>query len=393
LTWERGGPSTVAKALTSHQAQAGHRVTVLTTDQGARHGEHAVQLPAAVTVERLKVVGPDRVAYAPRFTQAVRAHLRSADIVHVHSIFTYPVHVALREAKAAGVPVVLRPCGLLHPYSLGRSRWQKSAYLALWGRRVRRCCTAWHYTSASEANQSWPQDGSPRFVVPNGVEPAEYATDCAAARERVWQNWPALAQSPYIIFLGRLHAKKRLDVLLQAFLQGVPLPYKLVVAGPDSEGIWKPLAARWLSGPAAERVLRLEMVTGQDKIHLLAGASLFALPSEHENFGVAALEALAAGTAVLLSPEVDLAEAVRRANLGYTAPVEVAAWCRQLAQVLAAPHELEAISSRAPDWVRHHFAWSQIAADLVERYRWVIGGCRDDMVSATSASPAAVNAS
>src|SRR5262249_3898598 len=146
-----------------------------------------VRLAQSVTVERLPVWGPDRVAYAPGFAPAVRSRLRTSDIVHIHSILTHPVHAALREALAAGVPVALRPCGQLHPYSLGRSRWQKQAYLALWGRMVQSACSAWHYTSEREADASWPGDDSPRFVVPNGIEPGEFATDRGKAREWVWQ--------------------------------------------------------------------------------------------------------------------------------------------------------------------------------------------------------------
>src|SRR5436190_212767 len=110
LTHERGGPSTVLQALAGQQAEAGHRVAVLTTDQGARHGERPVELHPLVAVERMRVRGPDRLAYAPGFAAAARSHARRADLVHVHSVFTYPVHAALREALRAGVPAVLRPC-------------------------------------------------------------------------------------------------------------------------------------------------------------------------------------------------------------------------------------------------------------------------------------------
>src|SRR5713226_3055135 len=237
LTWERGGPTAVVKALACHQARLGHAVTVLSTDQGARNGEKPIELPEAVALERFKVYGPDRLAFTPGFARAVRSHLRNAEIVHVHSIFTHPVHVALREARARSVPVVLRPCGLLHPYSLGRSRWLKRVYLALWGSRARQATTAWHFTSVNEARASWPGDDKPHFVIPNGVEPSEYAADRTEARESVWRDVPALQRSPYVLFLGRLHAKKRLDVLIDAFLGGAPQPFKLVVAGPDSDGL------------------------------------------------------------------------------------------------------------------------------------------------------------
>src|SRR5262249_23739144 len=161
----------------------------------------------------LPVVGPARLAYAPGFAAAVRARLRASDVVHVHSVFTNPVHVTLRAARAAGVPVVLRPCGHLHHYSLRRSAWRKRLYLALWGRRLRAACTAWHYTSAQEAAESWPWDDSPRFVLPNGIEPAAYAVDRDRAAAAVRRRWPEVGARPYVLFLGRLHPKKRLDLL------------------------------------------------------------------------------------------------------------------------------------------------------------------------------------
>ncbi len=220
FTRERGGPTAVVQALVEQQAKAGHRVVVLTTDQGARHGEKPAELHPAAEMVRLTVRGPDRLAYATGLGEATRKALGTCEVVHIHSIFTYPVHVGLREAAARGVPVVLRPCGQLHPYSLGQSRWRKRAYLTLWGGLVRRACTAWHYTSEQEAAESWPRDGSRCFVVPNGIDPDEFGIDRAEARQSVWRLWPQLNGSPYVLFLGRIHPKKRLDLLLDAFFRG-----------------------------------------------------------------------------------------------------------------------------------------------------------------------------
>src|SRR5262245_13309443 len=142
LAWERGGPSAVVRALTRYQVEAGHQVSVLTTDQGARRGEKPMDLEPLVKVHQLKVFGPDRVAYAPGFARAARGLLSDVDIVHIHSIFTNPVHVALHEARESGVPAIVRPCGQLHRYSLRRTRWPKWAYLKIWGRAVRQACRA-----------------------------------------------------------------------------------------------------------------------------------------------------------------------------------------------------------------------------------------------------------
>jgi glycosyltransferase involved in cell wall biosynthesis len=376
LTLERGGPTAVVCALVRHQLKAGHEVQLLTTDQGVRKGEHAVDCLPKAHVQRLSVVGPDRAAYSPGFRRALQRLLPRMDIVHVHSIFTYPVHAALSEAAAAGVPIVLRPCGHLHPYSLSRSPLQKRLYLLCWGRRVRRACTAWQFTSDNEEKKSWPHDSSPRFVLPNGVEPGEFALDREKARQAVCELLPKLEGAPYVLFLGRLHAKKRLDILLEAFITAAPHHYKLVVAGPDDGKLWNALTSRFLARMAnAGRVVRIGTVAGKDKAVLLSAAQLFALPSEHENFGVAALEALAAGTPVLLSPQVDFSKAVTAARLGFTAPLAVEAWRMELAKVLNDARELGEKAERAPAWVEKHFAWTRLAAALLERYRWVLAGC------------------
>src|SRR5438132_13191608 len=138
LTRDRGGPTAVVQALVRRQAEAGHSVSVLTTDQGVSNGEQSIRLSEMVDVEAVRVRGSARVAYAPEFARTAKARLRANDVMHLHSIFTYPAHVALREARKADIPAVFRPCGQLHRYSLRRSAWRKWGYLKVWGRMVRR---------------------------------------------------------------------------------------------------------------------------------------------------------------------------------------------------------------------------------------------------------------
>ncbi len=387
LTHERGGPTTVVCALTRHQAAAGHQVHVLATDQGARSGERPVELPAGVTSDRAAVRGPDRLAFAPGFSDLARRRLQQCDVVHVHSIFTYPVHIALREALAARVPAIVRPCGHLHQYSLRRSRWLKRIYLAMGGGTVRRACACWHYTSAQEALGSWPGPNHPQFILPNGIEPEEFAVDRAEALDHVARVWPALAADPYVLFLARLHPKKRLDLLLEAFRAGAPRPFKLVIAGPDECDLWQLLAERYLSDAAfAARVVRIGTVAGRDKVALLAAAALFALPSEHENFGNAALEALATGTPVLLSPHVDFAGPIGHAAACHRAPLDAASWAESFATLLTNDRVTEGARDAVREEIRQTYSWRRLTAELVDRYRWVLGGCPAN-VAALSRDP------
>jgi glycosyltransferase involved in cell wall biosynthesis len=375
LTLERGGPAASVQALARRQAAAGHAVYVLTTDQGARNGERPMPMAEGVSLHRVSVFGPDRIAFAPRFVGICREILRNADVLHAHSIFTHPVHMALREALARGVPAALKPCGQLHRYSLGRSALQKQAYLRLWGGLVRRATSLWVYTSRQEAADSWPWDDSPRVVLPNGIDPEEFAVDRQEARREAERTWPELGTSPYVLFLGRVHPKKRLDLLLEAFLAGAPPSWKLVVAGPDEANLWSNFARRFLQSPdAARRVVRLSTVTGRDKVQLFAGASWFAMPSEHENFGIAALEALAAGTPVLCSPHVDLADEVTAAGWGETLSLDLAAWTNRLASLPVDESPTDARVRGMREWVADRFSWAGLAQSLEHHYRRLIDG-------------------
>jgi glycosyltransferase involved in cell wall biosynthesis len=376
LTVERGGPSTVLDALTRHQVRAGHAVSVLTTDQGARHGERSLQLDSRVVVLRCRVAGPDRVAYAPGLRRAAQGLLRRADVLHLHSIFTYPIHAALSEAQRASVPVILRPCGLLHQYSLKRTHLAKSLYLGWKGRTISETVAAWHYTSPNEAAESWPPGNRRQFVLGNGVDPDEFALDRNLARDRVAARWPQLAGFRYILFMARLHPKKRVDLLLNAFLAAELENFKLVVAGPDEEHLWEPLSRRLLARSTdRDRVLRLGTVVGDARRQLLAGAAAFALPSEHENFGVAALEALAAGTPVLLSPHVDLSDAVAAARCGTTVPLEPLKWTEQLMALASRPEPSEQFVTSCRDWVSANYSWQRIASRLQQHYQELQSHC------------------
>jgi glycosyltransferase involved in cell wall biosynthesis len=369
LTIERGGPSTVLDALTRHQARSGHSVTVLTTDQGLRCGEQPLPMDCRVVLQRCPVRGPDRVAFAPGFAGAVRELLRTTDVVHLHSFFTYPIHVALREARRAGIPAILRPCGMLHRYSLRRTALAKSLYLGWGGRSISHAVAAWHYTSLREAAESWPAGCRRHFVLANGVEPDDFTMDRRLARQQVAARWPELAGCRYILFLARLHPKKRLELLLQAFLSANLENFKLVVAGPDEGRLWEGLSQRWLSAASDRaRVVRLKTVSGDAKRELLAGASAFALASEHENFGVAVLEALAAGTPVVLSPHVDLSETVASAGWGATVPLDLARWVEKLRELARQPDPQEEFVARCRNWLFDNYSWRRIASQLERHY-------------------------
>ena len=176
--------------------------------------------------------------------------------------------------------------------------------------------------------------------------------------------------APLLLFMGRLHPLKGADILLDAFVQvqtRVPGAV-LMMAGPDE---WR-LEAEWRTRVAAHglqnHVIFPGMLTGDEKADVLARANLFSLPSVGEGFSMAVLEALAASTAVILSPGCHFAE-VESAGAGVVVEAEAAAMADALTRLLASPTRLHEMGQAGRRLVAERYSWDRIAARLADIYR------------------------
>lgn len=121
----------------------------------------------------------------------------------------------------------------------------------------------------------------------------------------------------------------------------------------------------------AERVIFPGMVQGDLKLDLLARADLFCLPSDAEGFSMAVLEALASGTAVLLSPGCHFPEA-ESAGAGRIVSPDPDSLAAALAQLLAHPDCLKVMGKSGYDLVRRNYSWDRITDELVDAYLEVV---------------------
>jgi glycosyltransferase involved in cell wall biosynthesis len=221
---------------------------------------------------------------------------------------------AARAALAARVPFIVRPLGTLDPWSLSRHRWRKRALLGAGLRRALAGAAAMHYTSAgeqrlAEAAEPWLPPG---VVVPLGVEDVFFADG-----ER-----PDTAH-PYLLTLSRLDPKKGIDLLIRAFHEAGARAaggrWRLVIAGDGDPRYVRELKRLAAAGAAAPRILFTGWVDDTRRETWLRRASLFALPSAQENFGLALGEAMACGVPVVVTPGVNLAPEVGAAGAGWVA--------------------------------------------------------------------------
>jgi len=288
-----GGPVQVAESLGSEAERNGCMVTIL-PDVARKH---------------LDVLGT--YIYWPgwRGLRDIAGQVSIADIVHVHGLWTIPATVACSAARHHAKPYLVTAHGMLDSWSLSRSRRKKLLYASLIERRNLDRAAALHFVSDSEHAEarSWGVLARP-FVIPNGIDPDEF--NDLPTRQALYDRVPQARGKIIVLFLGRLHPKKGLDVLIPAFADALSAngDLHLLIAGPD-EGGYRVQVDRWITQhDIAEAATIMGPVYGSAKRIVLGGADIFALSSHEEADSIAIKEAMASRLPVLISHQCRLPE-------------------------------------------------------------------------------------
>ena len=372
-----GGPSKACREMARAVAQLGHEVSIYTTNQDGP-GELEVPLGQPVWQEGVEIrYFPIQ---APRFwgtslplARGLARKIPAADLVHIHSLYLFHNLVAGYLCRRHDIPYLVRPHGTLDPFIFRRHRGRKRIMEYLFEHRNIRRAAALHFTTAQEQALAAPFTfGAPGLVVPLGIGPGEFAALPEPGGFR--RRYPEIGDKPIVLFFGRINFKKGLDILARAFgIAGRQRPdVHLVLAGPDNEG-WGARVRAWLEAEGMrDRATFTGMLLGPDKLAVLRDASLFVLPSYSENFGLAVIEAMAAGLPVIISDQVNVWPEVESAGAGRVIPCDAAALAGQMLELLADPGAAAVMGQKGRALVQERFLWPRIAPRLAGVYARII---------------------
>jgi glycosyltransferase involved in cell wall biosynthesis len=305
---------------------------------------------------------------------SLEAAVSEADVVHLHGLWQEHTRRGASAARRFRVPYLIAAHGMAEPWALRQKRWKKSLYLALVESRNLRQAACLHALSRPEIGHlrrlaPW----TPICFVPNGVDLSYF--DDLPPRAVLEATHPELKNKFVLLFFGRLHIKKGLDLLAEALGSlGKQFPNLHLLAAGKDDGAWKAFTQRTEQLNLSSRVTYVGHVSGPRAREVWAAADAFVLPSYSEGFSMAILEALACSLPCLITTACHFPEL---ADAGGAIVVDaeakdVAEGLRGLLERTDA--ERKRLGQNGRRLVESHYAWDQQARRLVSVYQWLAGG-------------------
>lgn len=309
------------------------------------------------------------------FARAMPAVVARADIVHVHAIWNFPSWWAMRCARLEGKPYVVAPQGSFDAWAMQQNRLGKRLYGALTEMPLLRKAACMQALTSKEADQFRVAGlHGPVSVIPNGVPAGN--VDQAPVPGGLARSLELPHGSRVLLYLSRVHPKKGLDILLQAFrtIAGFHADIYLVIAGDDGGsgyGMEMETLAKELG--IYSRCRFIGEVRGEPKRAALLGADAFALISRSEGLPVAVLEALGASLPTVVSSECNIPE-VAENDAGWVVEPSVAAATRALLDLFENHDEARGRGLRGRALINAKFTWDRIALQTLEMYQFAMSG-------------------
>ncbi len=370
-----GGPIESIKQSSAVLTARGHTVEIISLD--APDDPWVLDCPVKV-----HALGPGsgHYGYASGFVPWIAQHRTQYDVVLVQGIWQYSSFGVWRALHGTSTPYFVFPHGMLDPWfkrTYPLKHWKKLLYWRWAEYRVLRDAVAVLFTSEEErrlARESFASYRCREEVVNYGT--AAPTVDLVEAREHFLASFPHLRGRRVLLFLSRVAEKKGCDLLLRAFAevrrQG-DSDLHLVLAGPPASERYlaelQSIARETLGADLAGTAVTFPgMLTGALKWGAFSAAEAFVLPSHQENFGIAVVEAMACGTPVLISNQVNIWHQIVTDGAGYAEDDNLSGTTRLLERWLqTSPEEKVAMQEKARLSFARYFGVESAVDSLIEK--------------------------
>jgi glycosyltransferase involved in cell wall biosynthesis len=313
-----------------------------------------------------------RYGYTPMLGRWLNANALAYDAVILNGLWNYTSYGTWLALRNSSVPYYVCPHGMLDPWLKKTSPAKHLLRTAFWNffeQKVIRDARGIFFACEEErqlANRSYLRDRYPGYVLGYGTEDVKGVA--SEQKSAFLAQFPQLEGRKYVLFLGRIHPKKGLDLLVKSFarLADKYPDFDLVIAGPDDVGL-KPQLKGLVAGTSAEkRVHWTGMLSGDAKWGAFRLADYFALSSHQENFGISVVEAMALSVPVLISKQVNIWREVEICGAGIATTDELDGVTHGLQSLLdLSRSQRQAMAERARDAFLARFNLDKTGAELL----------------------------
>ncbi len=371
-SWSIGGPPKVIYDHAEVALRHGHTVTIASP---LSPGEEVYPAPVGaevITFPRTEPISRFFREFSVDLHRYMKNHIGQFDIIHCHGLWHYgalaPFFLDRNVAKVVTIH------GLLDRWALRQGYWKKWLVSSLFQKRYLRRADLIHLISPDEKDDLLRHLGyyHPRVVlIPNGVRVSEFAHLPPSGTFRRAFSVPD--EKKLVLFLSRLNRKKGLDLLLPAFKQYCDqnADAVLIIAGPD-DGYEAEVRAFVAEHSLGDSVRLIGMITGDTKGAALADADAFVLPSYSEGLSIAVLEAMAAGTAALVSDRVGFGDVLQQRQAALTVRLTVDSIQQGLTTLLQNTKLRQQLAANARRLVQEEYDIDIVAERLLAEYSKII---------------------
>jgi glycosyltransferase involved in cell wall biosynthesis len=333
--------------------------------------------------------------FSPAMASALNKNLKNFDIVYIVSTWNFPVAASSYFCRKQGNPYIISPRGHLYSDVLKKKSWKKFPYYKLITKRDLMSASAIHYTTEDEAERCHSSLclKNRAIIIPNGIDLSEF--NDLPTKENIRERYPFLKDKKIILFLGRIHWIKGLDILIKAYakLAKERPDVHLLIAGGD-EANYGAKVIQWLkeydlkyndiSTPSSimnhescilyqeAKVTFTGMLTGSAKLEAFAGSDIFVLPSYSENFGMSVVEAMACGVPVVISNKVGIHKEVERNKAGIIVDTNAESLYQGIKLLLDNSELRQQIAINGKRMVEEYYDIDKVADRMIKMYEEIL---------------------
>lgn len=310
-----------------------------------------------------------RLGRSPEMLSGLSKACQRADIIHNSSLWMFPNVYCDWARRGTRCKMVMQPRGTMSKWAMANSKMAKAIFGFLFQNKVLRNVDMWIATAESEYEDirrlGYEQ---PICILPNGIDLPDEETLKApkavmSARRRMY-------------FLSRIHPKKNVELLLQAWAKLEPKfpTWDLAIVGPDKNNLYADQMKTLACELGCARVDFVGEIKGADKLDFVAASECVVLPTHSENFGMVIAEALACGVPAICSYGAPW-EGLVKEQCGWWVPTTVDDFEQAMSTAMSMSREdLRAMGKRGREWMCRDFSWGGIGAKMKAAYEWLLNG-------------------